>query len=97
RLKQTVVADQEGAETQEEVLTAELAMDRPTWCDTMNGNWRRGKTEGESSRRNLVDLTRTPDSSYDDEREDERRNLDAKPKNKKLDYMAQAKRSMHTD
>ncbi|ETV73168.1 hypothetical protein H257_11984 [Aphanomyces astaci] len=90
RLKPTAVAEQEGAETEEEAPTAELAM-------------RQQASREERKRAKAAKPYRpngTPDSSYDDESEDERRkanaercrrNREAKPKYKKVDYVAQAK------
>ncbi|RLO12078.1 hypothetical protein DYB28_011151, partial [Aphanomyces astaci] len=150
RLKPNTVTEQEGAETEEEVPTAELAMVPTSGTSTMQPVEDETKEEQlspKSSDRSAshlmpkslegdyieldnyddekTDLVRqqerqqaakaerkrtkaakpyrpdgTPDSSYDDESEDERRkanaerrrrNREAKPKNKKVDYVAQAK------
>ncbi|RHY85008.1 hypothetical protein DYB35_014020, partial [Aphanomyces astaci] len=150
RLKPNTVTEQEGAETEEEVPTAELAMDPTSGTSTMQpvedetkeeqlspkssersaphsmpkslegdyielDNYDDEKTDlvrqqerqqaakAERKRAKAAKLYRpdgTPDSSYDDESEDERRkanaerrrrNREAKPKNKKVDYVAQAK------
>ncbi|ETV70127.1 hypothetical protein H257_14287 [Aphanomyces astaci] len=135
RLKPNTVTEQEAAETDEEVPTAELAMVPTSGTSTMqlvedetrkNNNHPKGdyieldnyddektdlvqqqerqqaaKAEGKRAKAaKAYQPDGTPDSSYDDESKDERRkanaerrrrNREAKPKNKKVDYVAEAK------
>ncbi|RLO12792.1 hypothetical protein DYB28_011255 [Aphanomyces astaci] len=71
-------------------------MRRPIWFDIKSANKRRKRAKAAKPYR----PDDTPDSSYDDKSEDERRkanaerrrrNREAKPKNKNVDYVAQAK------
>ncbi|RQM19610.1 hypothetical protein B5M09_011399 [Aphanomyces astaci] len=72
----TVAVNQEGEETKEEVPTSELAMD---------------PVSGTSAMLTVVDETKEEHPSPNKANPERRQNREAKPENKKADYVAQAK------